>query len=561
VNLPTPAIVPQDAVRRLPRWGLWLLCIAYIVPGFVGRDPWKNADISAFGYMLDLAKGKSDWFTPTLAGLAPQTDGLLAYWLGAWAIQGLGGLLGAEMAVRVPFAGLLLLTLAATWYGTYYLARDTAAQPVAFAFGGEAHPLDYARAIADGSLLALIGCLGLAQLSHETSSYLMQLCCTSLVFLGLAAMPYRRWIPVVALGLGMPGLALAGAPSIAIALALGGLICITASYTAPHKMAWVAMLTLLGLVTGGMAWGLDLWMWRVFTEESKTWQSLAKLLLWFGWPAWPLLLWTVWRWRQHISSPLRYRHLSIPLWFLLVSLVATLTTQPADRALLLGLPVMATLAAFALPTLSRSLGALVDWFTLLFFSISALAIWVIWLAMQTGFPAKPAANVAKLAPGFVPSFSGLALLVALAGTLAWCGLVWWRTSRTRHPIWKSLVLPAAGATLSWLLLTTLWLPLLNYARSYAPQIRNVAAVLGPQPGCIVQVGLGRAQIAALQYHGGWTLQSRTTPHNCNWMLADADTWGIRKDLLPEDPAWELVASVNRPTDKDDQILVLKRKLR
>jgi hypothetical protein len=42
---------------------------------------------------------------------------------------------------------------------------------VAFAFGGEAQLIDYARAMADAALLALVACLGLAQLSHETTSY------------------------------------------------------------------------------------------------------------------------------------------------------------------------------------------------------------------------------------------------------------------------------------------------------------------------------------------------------------------------------------------------------
>ena len=34
VNQPTPAIVAQSAVRRLPRWALLLLCFAYVIPGF-----------------------------------------------------------------------------------------------------------------------------------------------------------------------------------------------------------------------------------------------------------------------------------------------------------------------------------------------------------------------------------------------------------------------------------------------------------------------------------------------------------------------------------------------
>ena len=171
--------------------------------------------------------------------------------------------------------------------------------------------------------------------------------------------------------------------------------------------------------------------------------------------------WTLWRWRKQLFNRRLHRHLWLPLWFALVSVAATFTTQPADRALLVGLPAMAALAAFALPTFRRSMAALIDWFTLLFFSASALTIWVIWFAMQTGIPAQPAANVTKLAPGFTPEFSWLAVAVALAASVAWCRLVWWRAARNRAAIWKSLVLPASGAALGWLLLTTLWLPLLD----------------------------------------------------------------------------------------------------
>jgi hypothetical protein len=60
------------------------------------------------------------------------------------------------------------------------------------------------------------------------------------------------------------------------------------------------------------------------------------------------------------------------------------------------------LAAFALPTLRRSTTAAMDWFSIFFFTLCA-RIWVIYIAVQTGVPAKPAANVAKLAPGFTPA--------------------------------------------------------------------------------------------------------------------------------------------------------------
>ena len=559
---PTPAIVTQNAVSPLPRWALLLLCIAYVVPGFVGRDPWKNADVTAFGYMLELAQGRTPWLAPLLGGMPPETEGLLPYWLGAWAMQIAPSWLSAEMAVRIPFAALLALTLIATWYGVYYLARSPGAQPVAFAFGGEAPPLDYARAIADGALLALIACLGLAQLSHETTSYLVQLSCTALLFFAVAAMPHRTVAPAVALVVGLLGLTLAGAPALAAMLGIGSmaLVVLAPGSSTDRRWPWALGLLAVTLLAAWAAWALDLWRWRIVggAAGGKEWQSLVRLLIWFGWPAWPLALWTLWRWRKQIVSRQGHRHLLLPLGFTVVSIAATLTTQPADRALLLGLPALAALAAFALPTLRRSVGALIDWFTLLFFTVSALAIWVIWIAMQTGVPAKPAANVAKLAPGFVPQFSALALVVALAATVGWCGLVWWRASRDRAPIWKSLVLPAGGAALGWVLLMTLWLPLLDYARSYTPQVRSVLAAMGPEPGCIQTVGLSRAQVAALQYHGQLSLQRAGLQDECQWLLADIASWPASERMVNA-ALWELKATLPRPTDKNDHLLLLRRK--
>src|SRR4030095_5800447 len=160
------------------------------------------------------------------------------------------------------------------------------------------------------------------------------------------------------------------------------------------------------------------------------------------------------------------RHLSIPLTVLVSGLVASLAMGGSDRALLLGLPGVAVLAAFALPTLRRSTGSAIDWFSVFFFTLLALAVWLIYVAMQAGVPAKVAANVAKLAPGFKPHFALLSLAAAIAATAAWLWVVRWRTTRHRAAIWRSLVLPAGGVVLAWNLTMTLWLQPLDYARSY-----------------------------------------------------------------------------------------------
>ncbi|RID97013.1 hypothetical protein [Simplicispira hankyongi] len=564
MNQPTPAIVPHSAVRPLPRWALLLLCTAYVLPGFIGRDPWRGADVTAYGYMLQLAQGHTPWLAPLLGGLPPESDGLLPYWIGAWALQGTEGILPAIFAARIPFALLLVLTLWATWWGIYALARSPGAQPVAFAFGGEASPAGYARAIADGGLLALLASLGLAQPSHETTAYLTQLCATALVFYGLAAMPRHRWGPWVAMSLGLPGLVLSGAPVLAVLYGTGGaVLCLWAPEQLQHsarngRAAWG--LLALTLAAALLAWQLGLSERHVFWPDfEKDGHNLARLLLWFTWPAWPLALWTLWRWRGHVFTRSLQRHLWLPMWFAGCALGATVLSRPADRALLLGLPALAALAAFALPTLKRSVSALIDWFTLLFFSASAIAIWVIWISTQTGIPAQPAANVARLAHGFRPEFSAVALAVALAATAAWCAVVVWRTGRNQSALWKTLVLPAAGTTLCWLLLTTLWLPMLDYARSDAPQVRALQALIG-RPVCVHVLGLDQGQFAALQIFGSITMQPLTAAApSCPWLVEadDAPTPALRR-TPPDAKEWVLTGRIGRPTDRNDALVVYRR---
>jgi 4-amino-4-deoxy-L-arabinose transferase-like glycosyltransferase len=563
VNHPIPAIVAQGAVRRLPRAALLMLCVAYVVTGFVGRNPWKSADVTALGYMLGLLRDGADWMTPRLLGLAPEIEAQLPYWLGAWAMKIAPTFIPVELAARFPFAVLLALTLTATWYGTYLLARSPRAQPVAFAFGGEAQPADYARAMADGGLLALMACLGLAQLSHETTPALAQLCFTALAFYAGARLAQPYGAPVLLSFLALLGLALSGAPTLAMLLGLGGILTLLLDPSRADEpvrvpVATLARLCVAVLLVGAIATALDLWRWRVELPPASwtEWRSLGRLLLWFTWPAWPLAVWTLWRWRHQIVGEQPSRHLMLPLWYVAVAIGCTLTTRSADRSLLLALPALAALAAFALPTLQRSVSALIDWFTLLFFSGCGIIVWVIWIAMQTGVPSQPAANVARLAPGFEHHFAALPFALAVLATVAWAWLVKWRVGRHRAAIWKSLVLPAGGAVLCWVLVMTLWLPLLDYARSYAPLVRHITKTL-QTPECVDVLGLSRGQLAALQFHSPLVLRQASAQSNCPWLLADGEALA-KKEHMVDATLWALHSVAKRPTDRTEHIVIFQR---
>ena len=561
----TPAIVAQGAVRRLPRLALLLLCIAYVIPGFIGREPWKSADITSFGYMLELARGATEWLAPQMLGLAPEVDALLPYWLGAWAIQIAPSWIAPDFAARIPFGLLLTFALSSTWYGTYYLARSPEAQPVAFAFGGEASPTDYARALADGGLLAFIACLGLAQLSHETTPALAQLCFRALTFSALSALSHRPLACAVIGSIGLGGMALSGAPSMAVLLGIGGSLIhllnrSTAAEVTSHKYRRAAGIALVTISVALMSTALELWRWRIELPQANwiEWRSLGRLFLWFTWPAWPLALWTLWQWRrQLIRGDIPSLHLSIPLWFTAVAIGATLTTASADRSLLMSLPALAALAAFSLPTLKRSVAALVDWFTLIFFSGCAFIIWIIWFSMQTGVPARPAANVVRLAPGFEPSFSPSLFVIALAATAAWAWLVVWRVGRHRTAIWKSLVLPAGGATLCWLLLMTLWLPLLDFARSNAPLVWRTMVVMKKHPSCVVAHGLNRSQIAAFTFHGKLVMKPTDKGNTCPWLIVDKDAVSTLPTVI-KGVNWVSHSAIRHPADRNDDLFIYRR---
>ncbi len=567
----TPALVTEQAARRLPRWVSWLLIAIYVLPGFLGRDPWRTDDLAAFAVMIDMVRG-GPWWTPQVLGEPASPLAWLPYWLGALAMQSLP--LPAELAARVPFVALLLGTLAATWYATYWLARQPAAQPVALAFGGEARPTDYARALADGALLALVATLGLALPAHEVTPAAAQLAFVALlhyaVVRGLAigdtpdddtpgtghAVRVLAWWWLAAWGL-----ALSGAPWVLLAISAAALLW---WHRVPlgRAVRWGAALGTLSALAA--AWVLadaagrtGEWAavrWEVWTTPA-TWLSYGRLLGWFLWPAAVFALWALWRWRGRWREP----HIGWPATLVVIVLVATWLDAGDDRTLLLALPPLASLAAFALPTLRRSVSALIDWFAVLFFTGAALIIWIIWMAVHTGVPPKPAANVARLLPGFEPTTHWALWLPALTATLAWLGVVVWRLGHHRPALWKSVVLSAAGFVLNWLLLMTLWLPMLNHGMGQAPVSQRIAALV-PAGDCVLVHGLDAARIAGLQHHGGLEVRRAGQPggQHCSLLVVNPRDYPSLVQVI-DIADWQLRAEVPRLRENRERWLVFERR--
>ena len=112
----------------------------------------------------------------------------------------------------------------------------------------------------------------------------------------------------------------------------------------------------------------------------------------------------------------------------------------------------------------------------------------------------------------------------------------------------------------WVMLTALWLPALNYARSYETVAIRVASAVGGDsalPPCIQQYGLGDGHITALMYYANLPL-TRDRSANCPWLLVHQTRMPLLGHALDMRP-WQNVGTVRRPGDKDDVIVVFARR--
>ena len=141
-----PVRLSAAATIALPRWGLIALCLLYILPGIVRRDPWKVDDASGFGIMWTMAHGAlGDWLSPNIVGLAMPNEAPLAYWIGAILIRVFGWITGDALAARVSILVFFAIGTLAVWRTAYVLGRRSESQPLKLAFGGQPAAMDYGR--------------------------------------------------------------------------------------------------------------------------------------------------------------------------------------------------------------------------------------------------------------------------------------------------------------------------------------------------------------------------------------------------------------------------------
>lgn len=510
----TPARLTANASSKLPRLVLLVLALAYVSAGLFGRDPWKTDDVVSLATMLSALQSQGvDWLIPHIGALKLTEDGPLVMWLGAILIHLFGPWLGEITASRLLNMIWFGITLGSVWYGTYLLGRRTEAQPLALPFGGEPTVKDYGRLLADVATLLFLATGGVLLRFHETSDVPANLAFQTLGFYALA-----RMMDKPKMGATMLVLALVGA---FLTRALPGVapLLLTLPFAFFKRSAlWSARYYAIGSVLLAAVLIACWWIptMQLHPEWMKAWLHWNRLsfglpeyehavrplrdLPWFLWPTWPLALLALWQWRRWTMAP----HICLPLALVLGALLTLFISPQSDEAeyVLLICP-LAVLAAFAIPTMRRGVINTLDWFALMCFSVTAACVWIGWFALHFGIPKQISLNIARLTVGFEPNIAWWSVVLAFVCTLCWIAMIVWRVKANPNALWRGSLLAAGGLTISWIMLVLLWMPAIDYVRSYRPmsaEIRKTLEGLSVTPGelaCLRGQGLALGPRASL----------------------------------------------------------------
>ncbi|MEP7182812.1 MAG: glycosyltransferase family 39 protein [Betaproteobacteria bacterium] len=541
---------PSGPYRALKQLGLALLCAAWVLLGLAGHDPWKTEDATTFGIAWEMAE-RGDYVVPHLAGevnlarppfvpaaaalamsafappLVPHNAARLVAGIALALILVCVALASRELAGR-PFRWLPVLILIGSigfWDRAHALSPELGLTlGVAAALYGFA--LALSRPVAGGVLLG-VGA-GIAFLSRGLVGP-MWLAATALLLPAFGGV-WRTRRHALAAGVGLV---------VAVAVAAPWLVALQGRDPA-LLAAWWAGESSRDLLGIGSATG---------TVEPF---YHLKNLLWFSWPALPLILWMLWTRGRGFNGGLAGPELRLPAVLALV-IVGSLVIVP-DPRLIHAMPLLvplALLAALEVDSLKRGFSGFLDWFGILTFGLLSLLMWALWIDSYThGMSAAVARMVRDSEIGFQPRFHLGTILAALFLTALWVVLV--RPARRSNR--RAVLNWAAGMTLLWGLYGTIWLPYLDSRRSYRSVVEAAASHL-PAQGCVGSRYLGEPQRALFHYFANVvTVRAEVDAHaeDCPALLVQ---YGRQEGVPPSLPGWQVEWEGRRRGDDTERYVI------
>ena len=532
--------------RPIPLFFALALAIAYLLPGLIGHEPWKQDENYIFGIVYHMLQS-GDWIVPQNAGEPFMEKPPLYYWVAAslaWLNRSWLPLPDGARLASGLFTSLTLLFTGLT--ARHYWGAGTGRYAV----------------------IALIASFGLLYESHFMIADVPMLTGFTIACYGFAWSLRRPLKAGFWLGLG------AGIGFLAKGLLIPGVLGIIAILLPVFFSTWRRREYFHTLIIAGivclpwlLVWPVALylrspqlfyeWFWlnnvgrflgfsvpQLGADNSV--DFWPRTLPWFTFPVLPLALVHLWQQRKQLrhSPALQFGLISFLAYLLLMQCSASARTA-------YGLPMLTALALLGAPaalTLSDRINRYGDYCSRLVFAPPVIVSWYIWgsMTLASHIPAWPILE-RYLPMDFRMPLRPLPALLALSATLIYFfGWIWLPQLKGR-----AVISLALGVTIFWIIFGTLWLPWVDYAKSYRSVFISMGPYIPPVRQCVASKGLGESTRPMLEYYLGILTQRRELYPDapCDALLIDGK--GKNAPHYPGDK-WKLIWSGSRPGDDEEE---------
>lgn len=537
-NDPTARPANHDNVMTWLAIGIGL---AWLIPGFVGHDPWKPDEAYTFGLVHHILEG-GGWVVPMLAGEPFLETSTLVPLIAALFAKLFAFALPAHDAARLAAPLFMALAL----YFTSLAGREL-------------------NGISRGwvAALLLVGSLGLLVRAHQLIPDAALFAGVAIGAYGLTRIPARALTGGVWLGTGTGIGFMAKGLFAPLLFALATIVllvgcqswrdrrsllgaCAALAAVLPWITLWPAMLYANSPFLFA-EWLMNDDLVRFWTEDfairSQLWHYLA-ILPWYAWPSLPLALWVLWGTRVS-----RFARPAIQLPVVLFMVTLALLGVCADARELRAMPLLIPLALLATPaidTLRRGALNAFYWFSVMGFGFFAAVIWIYWSGLELGIPARLSGHLHRMQPAYD---SHVRIIPFVFGAL-YCTAFILLVVRLKRGIERPVVVWAAGTALVWGMLMSLLLGYLDTAKSYRSMAASLAHAMPADTDCVTSRALGESQRAMLHYHAGILTYREEAPARqraCDLLLIQ----GKRTEPPEIPPGWHQVWEGTRPGEKHE----------
>lgn len=535
-------------------FALLILISIYLFPGLIGHDPWKQDETYIFGIIHHMLES-GDWIVPMMAGEPFMEKPPLYYWLATVLANTLSPWLALHDGARLATGVFMVITCIATgWAARTWWGKG------------------YGRF----AIMSLLACLGLLLHSHMMLTDVPLLTGFAVATAGFAEVknnPLRSGMLLgtgVGIGFmakGVLALGVFGLTAVLLPLLFQSwrrkaylhVLLVALGFSLPWLLIWP-----LALLGRSPALFMD-WFWlnnigRFFgfsvaqLGAPHTDGFWITTLPWFTFPALPLAALTLWRERAKWRSSA-----ALQVCVLVFSIMLLVLWRAASARDNYALPLLLPLAILAAPAarhLSFRVDRVFDWTSRLIFGVTALFIWTLWAAMiWEGGPPRWMFILKYLPDTFTPDFRWVEVLFA-SGITAIAVIY---LGRLKHVHGRGLVSWVSGVSLSWMLMSNLLLPWVDYAKSYRSVFYSMETALPHNFDCMASKDLGESERAMLRYFAGITTyrQENQPDVQCDLLLVNGFQSQLPEHLNSHQ--WHLVWEGARPGDQRERLWLFAAK--